>query len=108
METRYAFIKNNFIENIVIFDNPNEELLLHFKSIYNLDNIVLATDNTIIGGTYDGTKFWLPQPYPSWVKNEELNEWESPVPYPAIEEGSDEVYIWDENSTSWLLLPPSN
>ena len=41
-------------------------------------------------------------------KNEELNEWEAPVPYPVIEEGSDEIYTWDENTTSWLLLPPSN
>ena len=104
----YAFIKNNEVVNVAAFENPSNELLLIFKEHHNLDQIILATDKTEIGGTYDGTKFWLPQPFPSWIKNEELNEWEAPVPYPVIEEGSDEIYTWDENTTSWLLLPPSN
>jgi hypothetical protein len=103
----YAFIKNNNIINVAVFEDPTNELLDHFKNEFELDEIVLATDKATIGGTYDGTKFWLPQPYQSWIKNEELNEWESPVPYPIIEEGSDESYVWDENTTSWLLLPPA-
>ena len=103
----YAFIKNEQVINIAVFENPTNELLNHFKNKFELDDIVLATDKATINGTYDGTKFWLPQPYPSWIKNEELNEWQSPVPYPTIEEGSDESYVWDENTTSWLLLPPA-
>ena len=94
--------------NIAIFDSPNEELLGHFKEAHNVDAVVLTTDKSAVGGTYDGSKFWSIKPYPSWIKNEELNEWEAPVPYPVIEEGSDEIYTWDENTTSWLLLPPSN
>lgn len=107
-QQNYAFIKNNEVVNVVIFDDPSEELLLHFKTEFNLDEILLADNKTAINGTYDGENFWLPQPYPSWIKNEETNEWESPIPYPTIEEGSEEIYIWDENTTSWLLLPPSN
>lgn len=107
IEEKYCYIKNNFVVNTVIFSSPSEDLLNHFKNELDLDHIVLATDKAIIGGTYDGTNFWLPQPYPSWIKNQELNEWESPVPYPVIEEGSDESYVWDENTTSWLLLPPA-
>jgi hypothetical protein len=103
----YAFIKDNTVINIAVFEDPTNELLDHFKNEFELNEIVLATDKTTIGGTYDGTKFWLPQPYLSWIKNEELNEWQSPVPYPTIEEGSDESYVWDENTTSWLLLPPA-
>jgi hypothetical protein len=102
----YAFIKNEQVINVAVFEDSTNELLDHFKNEFELDEIVLATYKAVIGGTYDGTKFWLPQPYPSWIKNEELNEWESPVPYPVIEEGSDEQYVWDENTTSWLLLPP--
>lgn len=52
--------------------------------------------------------FIYPQPYPSWILNLDNYQWEAPVPYPIVEEDSDEKYIWDENSTSWLLLPPSN
>ena len=103
-ELNYAFIKNNLVINIGIFDNPSSELINTFKIEHNVDIIILANEKTVIGGTYDGSKFWLPQPYPSWIKNEELNEWEPPVPYPQ----DGEYYIWDENTTSWLLLPPSN
>jgi hypothetical protein len=108
-EANYAFIKNGQVVNVAIFDDSiNTELLLHFKNEFKLDMIILANEKTAIGGTYDGSKFWLPQPYPSWTKNEELHKWEAPIPYPAVEEGSDEIYTWDEPTTSWLLLPPSN
>lgn len=107
-QNKYAFIKNNLVVNIAVFDDNT--LLPHFKDVYELDDIVLCNENynAAVGGTYDGLKFWLPQPYPSWIKNQEKNEWEAPIPYPEIEDGSDEKYVWDENSTSWLLLPPSN
>jgi hypothetical protein len=106
-EINYALIKNNEVFNVLVFDSPSEETLLFFKNEHDADEVILATDKTSIGGTYDGIKFWLPQPYPSWIKNEELNEWTAPVAYPTVEEGSDESYIWDENTTSWLLLPPA-
>ena len=40
-----------------------------------------------IGYTYDPDRdaFIPPQPYPSWVLNEETCLWESPIPYPAEE-----------------------
>jgi hypothetical protein len=62
-----------------------------------------------IGFSYDEIRdaFIQPKPYESWVLNEESCDWESPIPYPTIEEGSDESYIWDENTISWLLLPPA-
>jgi hypothetical protein len=107
-EVNYAFIKDGDVINVAVFEDPTDaQLLAHFKNEFLLDKIVTATEKAAIGGTYDGTKFWLPQPYPSWIKNEELNIWESPTPYPTIEEGSDESYVWDENTTSWLLLPPA-
>ena len=106
--TDYALIQNSNVINIIVFENPTEEVLINFKNFYECDFIVESSINCVIGGTYDGSKFWLPQPYPSWIKNEETNEWEAPVPYPTVEEGSDEIYTWDENTTSWLLLPPSN
>jgi hypothetical protein len=47
-------------------------------------------------------------PFESWTWSEDIWAWLAPIPYPAVEEGSDEIYTWDENTTSWLLLPPSN
>jgi len=63
-----------------------------------------------IGYFYDEVRdvFIPPQIFPSWIFNEELWKWQAPVPYPAVADNSDEYYIWDENTTSWLLIPPSN
>jgi hypothetical protein len=53
-----------------------------------------------IGYTYDETldAFIPPQPYPSWVLNEETFSWEAPIPYPS--DGKD--YIWDESAVAWV------
>lgn len=107
-----AFLnEDNLVVNTAAFDDDATDELI--KIVCNANNGIKYYDqaiygNTAIGGDFYNNKLWLPQPYPSWVRNEELNEWEPPIPYPTIEEGSDEVYIWDENTTSWLLLPPSN
>lgn len=106
MQNNYAFIKNGNVVNVVIVEEINENLINAFKQDFDIDDVVLSNDHCVIGGTYDGSKFWKQQPYPSWVKNQETNEWESTIPYPFIEEGSNDQYIWDEETMSWLLLPP--
>lgn len=55
-----------------------------------------------IGFTYDESRdaFIPPQPYPSWVLNEDTCQWNAPVPYP--DDGR--VYIWDEDTTSWVQI----
>jgi hypothetical protein len=52
-----------------------------------------------IGYTYDATRdaFISPQPYPSWILNEDTCLWESPVPYPS----DGEIYIWEEALQEW-------
>lgn len=94
----YALIKNEIVDNVIVFDDSNLELLEEFKSLHNADNIILATEKTVIGGTYDGRQFWLPQPFLSWVKNEDSNNWEAPIPCP--EDGL--AYDWDENALQWV------
>lgn len=54
----YAFIKNGKVVNMAVFDNPSNELLEHFKQEFELDEIVIATENAEVGGTYDGEKFY--------------------------------------------------
>lgn len=106
-ELIYAFIKNNEVINVVLFDNPSEETLSLFKEIHEVDNVLLANEKAIIGSTYDGTKFWLPQPYPSWIKNEELNEWEAPVSYPVFDEENPKHYQWNEEILNWVEIQAS-
>jgi hypothetical protein len=59
-----------------------------------------------IGYTYDVDRdaFYAPQPYPSWVLDEETCLWDAPVAYPT----GDKPYIWDETALSWVEeLPPA-
>jgi hypothetical protein len=58
-----------------------------------------------VGFTYDSTRdaFYEPQPYPSWTLNEDTCQWDSPVPYPTVSEGSEEFYNWDEETIQWVL-----
>lgn len=37
--------------------------------------------------------------FPSWVYNEELDQWEAPIPKP--EDGENYTWIWDEEFKSW-------
>jgi hypothetical protein len=53
-----------------------------------------------IGYTYDAQRdaFISPQPFPSWVLNEDSCIWYAPVPKPT----DDKRYSWDEATTSWV------
>jgi hypothetical protein len=53
-----------------------------------------------IGFTYDAARdaFIPPQPYASWLLNEDTCLWQAPVPYP--EDG--ELYTWDEDQQQWV------
>lgn len=69
----------------------------------------LATDQSkalrwnyaVIGGTYDVDRdaFLYPKPYPSWVLDETIMDWKSPVPYPQNAQVS---YVWDEETRNWV------
>lgn len=52
-----------------------------------------------IGYTYDAGRdaFIPPQPFPSWVLNENSCLWGAPVPMPT----DDKQYLWNETTQSW-------
>lgn len=52
------------------------------------------------GYTYDAVRdaFIPPQPYSSWLLNEDTARWYSPVPYPV----DGKRYTWDEATVSWV------
>lgn len=53
-----------------------------------------------IGYTYDAQRdaFIPPQPFASWILNEQTCLWEAPTPMP--DDGK--MYSWDEATTSWI------
>lgn len=106
------------VANEVLLDENNiEQESLGLKHLEHLGGRWMQTsyNNSFrknyagIGFSYDPIRdvFIPPKPYHSWILNEDTCKWESPVQYPEIEEGSDQYYVWDENTTSWLLLPPA-
>lgn len=59
-----------------------------------------------IGFRYDATldAFIPPQPYPSWVLDEQTCLWQSPVPSPSETDGK--FYEWSEDLKQWILINP--
>lgn len=59
-----------------------------------------------IGYTYDAQRdaFIPPQPYGSWLLDENTCQWNPPVPMPT----DGKLYVWDEPTTSWVeFVPPT-
>ena len=56
-----------------------------------------------IGYTYDLQRdaFIPPQPFASWMLNEDTCRWDAPVPYPT----DGKRYRWDEDTVSWVEVP---
>lgn len=54
-----------------------------------------------IGYKYDRIRdaFIPPQPYPSWILNEQTCNWESPQPYP----NDGQLYNWNEPAKLWIV-----
>jgi hypothetical protein len=55
-----------------------------------------------IGYTYDAERdaFIPPQPFASWMLNEDTCLWNAPTPYP----NDGNYYLWNEESQSWNLI----
>ena len=71
--------------------------------------VALRKNYAGLGYTYDKTRdaFILPQPYNSWLLNEDTCQWDAPVPYPnpRNEENYDgKLYMWNEDIINWVLL----
>ena len=61
------------------------------------------------GFTYDQTRdaFIPPQPYPSWLLDENTYFWNAPIPMPKMDP-DEEIYNWNEDELKWELYDPSN
>lgn len=94
--SKYAKLNSdNIVENTIIC-NDSEILNFNGKFIKETNE----TNSAEIGYEYvEGkNKFKSPQPYPSWILDEEECIWTSPVEKP---EG---FHTWDEESQEWIAL----
>jgi hypothetical protein len=65
-------------------------------------NANIRTRYAAVGDTYraDLDAFISLPIYPSWILNEDIKDWEPPIPYPEDEL----MYEWDEATGSWKAL----
>ena len=111
----YAFLDENNIVTQVIVGRDEWEVvgkINNWEAYYGALNGVVCKRTSYngnirknfaaIGFTYDEDRdaFIPPQPYESWVLNEETCRWEAPTPYP--DDGV--MYEWDEETTDWVAV----
>jgi hypothetical protein len=118
----FAQIENNLVTQVIVVDNndiideqgnESETIGIQFcTDLFSGDWVQTSYNNKIrynyagIGDTYDSTRdaFIAPQPYPSWILDDDTCWWEAPVPYPEVAEDSSVIYVWDEESINWVLV----
>jgi len=115
----FAQIENNLVIQVIVVDNSdcldeqgNESEVVGTQFCTDLlgGTWVQTSYNGNIrknyagtGDTYDSTRdaFIAPQPYPSWILDEDTCRYEAPIPYPT----DDKVYVWDEELINWVSDP---
>ena len=72
------------------------------RGVHKLGGTPFRKNYAGIGYTYDEDKdaFSPPQPYPSWLLNEDTCDYDPPVAYP--DDGKQ--YMWNEETTNWVNL----
>jgi len=105
----FAKVHNGIVEQVIVIDNNvehkgqlyiNNTLGLYGTWIQTSYNNNIRANFAGIGYTYDEDNdvFYAPQPYESWILDEETWKWESPIPYP----NDGNIYYWDENNLQWI------
>jgi len=95
--SKYAHIIDNVIDNIIICEDSNISL---FSGTYI--KVTQERGEAKNGGSYNSQKdkFIDPQPYPSWILNED-DEWVSPTG-----QGYTDGQAWNEEDQEWITLIP--
>jgi hypothetical protein len=123
----YAFLDGNNIVTEVIFGKDENEENINWESHYGAfrGQVCKRTSYNTYGGVHSagGTPFRKnyagigysyneirdafipPKPYNSWVFNEETCLWDPPTPRPS--DLGTKLYLWDEITTSWVDVTPS-
>jgi len=113
----YAKVNNGIVEQVIVaeaefFDtfkdtSPGEWIQTSYNTSggeHSDGGAPLRKNFAGVGFTYDATRdaFIPPQPYPSWVLDEETCLWEAPVARP--DDGN--MYQWNEETQSWDEVTP--
>jgi len=109
----YAKVSNSLVTEVIVaeaefFDtfvdsSPGEWVQTSYNThggVHSEGNTPLRKNYAGVGYTYDTARdaFIPPQPYPSWVLDEDTCIYEAPTPYPT----DDLMYSWDEDTLAWV------
>ena len=100
--TKVIVAEPDFFDTFVD-DSPGEWIQTSYNTLggtHTLGGTPLRKNYAGVGFTYDRVldAFIPPQPYPSWVLNEDTCLWNAPVAYP---DDGDE-YQWNEATQDWV------
>ena len=89
-----------------LFGEPSSFVQTSYNThggVHRLGGTPLRKNYAGIGYTYDSVRdaFIPPKSFNSWVLNETTCQWDSPVSMPT----DDKMYLWDENTLSWVEVP---
>lgn len=115
--SNYAFLdKNNIVTDIIAGVDKNELIEGKTPEVWygefknqvckiTGDSEMTRKNDAGIGDSYDEDRdaFIQPQPFDSWILNEETCQWEAPSLRPKDER----VYIWNEDELAWRVVGPS-
>ena len=105
----YAKVINGIVDVVIVAEQEYIDSLDDaadwIKTSYNTqsnqhpENRPLRGNYAGIGYIYDKENdvFYPTQPFPSWVLNTEIWQWEAPVPIPDLTR----PYSWNEKTQSW-------
>ena len=106
----YAFLDANNIVTEVIVGKDETDLSEDWEQFYGAIRGQVCKRTSYhgnirknyagIGYAYDAGRdaFIAPQPFLSWVLNEQTCQWEAPVPMPT----DGKMYSWDEATLNWI------
>ena len=101
--TQVIVAESEFFETFVD-TSPGEWIQTSYNTRggeHTLGGTPLRKNYAGIGFTYDRTRdaFIPPQPFPSWILDENTCLWNAPIAIPI----DDDQYIWDESTISWVI-----
>lgn len=124
----FAHITNNTVDSVIVIEVPTitekggwlcpscgefKPLSEWVQTSYNtqcgvhtLGGTPLRKNFAGVGYTYDKKRdaFIPPQPFPSWILNEDTCNYEPPVPMPEVDLDANKIE-WDEKITNWVITP---
>lgn len=117
----FAKVENGTVTQVIVAEqdfinsgavgNPSDWVQTSYNTqggVHKTGGTPLRKNYAGIGYVYDAVRdaFYAPQPFPSWVLDEQTCYWNAPTPAPEnvmpTETETGTFYRWDEPTLSWV------